>query len=259
MNYLLAAIPDHIIMPTLVSLGATDILKLRGVPIGFIGVNTEIERVDGWPQTSYEFWMHDINHSRRMYQFAVEYASKLGISSQKFFEKSSQFIKDKLLPLFIPTKNDTEEMKKQKGVVKMVLFEIVHEDALAADPAVIKAALLRPAGHRTPFEIIKNGNTVQYFMEPGATTLAFVFRKLAHAFYDTPEERKDYIVNRDYRTRKLIFESSMPLFKMLDMNEGQLKTLETSISTDEGFPEGFKKEIMEDIQKRKSQVEPLKG
>ncbi len=40
-HFLKAQIPDHIMLPTLASLGATDILKARGVPIGLIGVTTD--------------------------------------------------------------------------------------------------------------------------------------------------------------------------------------------------------------------------
>lgn len=48
---------DHVLFPTAASLGATDLLKMRGVPIGMVGVNVQDAWVDGFMQTPYEFFI----------------------------------------------------------------------------------------------------------------------------------------------------------------------------------------------------------
>ena len=47
---------DHILLPTTASLGLTDLIRLRGVPLGMVGVSTSTLTVDGFPQTPYEFF-----------------------------------------------------------------------------------------------------------------------------------------------------------------------------------------------------------
>ncbi|MGE4233235.1 MAG: hypothetical protein AB7F43_07905 [Bacteriovoracia bacterium] len=254
-HYLKGELPDHITIPTLVSLGATDILKARGVPIGFIGVNTDISWVDGYYQTPYEFWVHDINHSRRMYLFFKESAEALGLTIDEFARQSDEFVKTRLIPIITIQKEDDEETKNKKRLIKILLFEILHEDALAATPEIVKTAVLRPPNLITPFERIE-GSTVQYIMEPGATTLAYVFRKLAHDFYDMPGVRLDNIVAEQYRTRERIVEAAETLFSALGFSVRR-DILEYFVSTDQGFPADFKQTIKNDISARPNQTVPL--
>ncbi len=247
-HFLKGQAPDHIIMPTIVGLGATDILKIRGVPIGLIGVNTDITWVDGFYQTPYEFWVHDINHSRRMYQFFQEKANASGRTIAEFAAESDRFIRERLLPLIIVKKSDDEVVKNKKRLLKVLLFEILHEDALAAAPDVVRTAVLRPPNLITPFERI-DGAVVSYVMEPGATTLAYVFRKLAHDFYDMPGARLDNIVGSAFRTRENIIEAAETLMRALEAPFNH-EVLAYFVSTDVGFPKDFKSTIAKDIQRR---------
>ncbi|MCE9508421.1 MAG: hypothetical protein K8R48_08965 [Alphaproteobacteria bacterium] len=250
LHYLTAQISDHVFFPTIAPLGVTDLLKVRGVPISFIGINTEIERVDGFHQTPYEFLIHDVNHSRRMLQFFREEAARRGDSMEDFCRRNSRYVRETLLPLFCIKKSDDAATRKKKKITKMVLFEILHEDALPADPAVIKAALLRPPLQLTPFEKI-DGDSVAYIMEPGATTLAYVFRKLAHTFYDAPEDRRGYIVEDCFRSRDAILEAAKRLFSDLGAGQPPEDLLEYYVLTDAGFPDDFRQELEADIEKRK--------
>lgn len=50
---------EHTLIPTMASLNLTDLIRLRGVPVGLLGVSTETLTVDGFPQTPYEFFHHD--------------------------------------------------------------------------------------------------------------------------------------------------------------------------------------------------------
>jgi hypothetical protein len=241
---------DHVFFPTIAPLGVTDLLKVRGVPISFIGINTEIERVDGFHQTPYEFFIHDVNHSRRMLQFSREEAARQSVSMNVFCRQTSRYVQETLLPLFCIKKADDAATRKKKKITKMVLFEILHEDALPADPSVIKTALLRPPLQLTPFEKIE-GDTVAYIMEPGATTLAYVFRKLAHTFYDAPEDRRGYIVEDCFRSRDSILEAARRLFSELGAGPPPSDLLEYYVLTDAGFPDDFRQELEADIKRRK--------
>lgn len=251
--YLLAR-KDHIIFPTSATLGATDLIKVRGVPIGFIGVNTDTERVDGFKQTPYEFFHHDVNHSRRMYQFFSETAAAQGMTILEFAAESNAFINQSLLPLILPHKDETPQDKNRRIATRMLIFEMVHEDALAASPAAMAAAIMRPAMLRTPFERIDNDKTVTYVMEPGATTLAYVFRKLAHTFYDSPDQRYDALGDEAARSRLEIVKAGVDLYRTVtddDISDIELlKRLEQLVATDEGFPEAFMAEVLDDMKIR---------
>jgi hypothetical protein len=250
MHYLAAETSDHVFFPTIAPLGVTDLLKARGVPISFVGINTEIERVDGFHQTPYEFFIHDVNHARRMLQFFREEAARRSIGAFDFCRQTSKYVEETLAPLFCLKKTDDAGTRRKKKITKMVLFEILHEDALPADPETIRQALLRPPRLLTPFEKIE-GNTVVYIMEPGATTLAYVFRKLAHTFYDAPEDRRDYIVEDCFRSRDAILEAAQRLFSDLGLGAPPVRLLEDYVLTDAGFPDDFRQELEADIKKRK--------
>jgi hypothetical protein len=254
-HFLKGEIPDHIFMPTIASLGATDILRARCVPIGLVGVNTDITWVDGFYQTPYEFWLHDVNHTRRMWQFFKEAAARKGMNVEDFARQSEGFFRTKLLPLIAISPADSYEIKNQKRLMKILLFEILHEDALAADADVVINAVLRPPNLITPFEEM-NGLHVTYVMEPGATTLAYAYRKLAHDFYDMPGERIDNIVAEEFRTRENIVAAAEILGKALGV-QFRKEVLEYFATTDLGFPKDFKQTLIKDIAARPGATVPL--
>lgn len=246
MHFLSADIDGHVFFPTIAPLGVTDLLKARGVPVSFVGVNTKIERVDGFCQTPYEFFLHDVNHCRRMLQFFREETVRQGVTPEAFIRRACAYVQDSLLPLFCVKKSDDAATREKKKTAKMILFEIMHDDALPAHPAVIRQAMLRPPRQLTPFERIE-GDTVVYIMEPGATTLAYVFRKLAHTFYDAPEDRRDYIVTDAFRSRAAVLEAAERLFADLKLGPVPYETLSAYVETDAGFPDDFKRELVADI------------
>lgn len=249
MHYLSAQSPGHIFFPTTLHLGVTDLLRVRGVPIGFIGVNMDVERVDGFYQSPYEFFMHDVNHSRRMYQFGIEEAGREGLADEEFYARTARYTAEKLIPLIAPRKEDDAATRTARKVAKMILFEILHEDALPATPDCLRRALLRPPSQLTPFERIE-GDTVVHIMEPGATTLAYVFRKLAHTFYDTPEDRKGYIVDDAARSRQAVAQMAAKLFSLLSLGAVPAGLLARLAATDAGFPDDFRRELEADIARR---------
>lgn len=249
--------PDHVLFPTIYGLGATDLLKTRGVPIGFVGVPPEVSWVDGYTQTPLEFFYHDINHVRRMWQFTKEHAAEMGKPLPEFIRESNRYMKEDVLPVIKIDKTDSPEVKNEKRMMKLILFEALHEDALPAHPAVLKKSLERAPNTLTPFEeLIHDEKTVRYLMEPGATTLAYVYRKAAGMFYDMPSMRMDYIVGADYRTQDFVAESAKSLNKKLHLGVDE-KLIDAYTRDDTGMPDDFRFQLEQQLQEDPDRMAPL--
>lgn len=244
---------EYIALPTLTSLGASDILKVRGVPFGFLGVQTETTRVDGRNQTPYEFYVHDIFHTARMYLYLKEAAMARGMTIDAYAKASDEFVRNKLGPLFLFESEDDERMKNRKRIIKMILFEVLHEDALDASMETIQSALLKPPLELTPTELIVDDRHIVYVMDPGAASLAYVFRKLSHLFYDAPENRLAYIVDPRFRTKQNVFEAAQALFAGLGLPPANV-SLAVNVASDLGFPSKFRATLMRDITSRPGQT-----
>ena len=57
---------NDFLLPILFDISATNIIKVRTKHLYFCGICTSIKYVDEFYQTPLEFFIHDINHSRRM-------------------------------------------------------------------------------------------------------------------------------------------------------------------------------------------------
>ena len=249
--------PDHVLFPTIYGLGATDLMKTRGVPIGFVGIPPEVSWVDGYTQTPLEFFYHDINHVRRMWQFTKEKAGELGTPLPDFIKESNRYVNEELMPVIEINKSDSPERKNEKRMMKLILFEALHEDALPAHPAVLKSSLERAPNTLTPFEeLINDEKTVQYIMEPGATTLAYVYRKAAGMFYDMPSMRLDYIVGADYRTQDFVAESAKTLNRELGLGVDE-KKIDAYTRDDTGMPDDFRFQLEQQLEEDPDRMAPL--
>ncbi|MBS2040100.1 hypothetical protein JST97_34250 [bacterium] len=256
-HYLKDTTPEHVTFPTFYSLGATDLLKTRGVPLGFVGVPAEISWVDGYTQTPLEFWFHDVNHVRRMWQFSSEHAQSLGISTDEAAARSDRYIKEQVMPLIKINKSDSEEVKNEKRMMKLIFFEILHEDALPADPNVIKSSLMRAPNTITPFEqLTQNESRVEYIMEPGATTLAYVYRKAAGNFYDMPGMRMENIVGAKFRTQEFISHCAKKLAAGLGLEVPHHK-IDEFARDDTGMPGDFRAQLVKQLLEDPERMAPL--
>jgi hypothetical protein len=149
---------DYLVMPVL-TIGATDIIKLRCVPILVLGVSNEPVHADQYVNTPLDFWAHDMQHARRQIQETERYYDTIVkhlkyydsrspfdlISKKSFYKMMEKFTKEKILPMIAltPLKKkgdlDENELKKINGTIrdlneqaklrKLLLFEIVHEKA----------------------------------------------------------------------------------------------------------------------------------
>lgn len=230
-EYLLKQLPENIVIPTIYSLGATDLIKSRCVPIWFCGVGTELVFVDEYYNTPIEFYMHDIQHCRRMYYHNNEYFDTVFKyrnhnksrsvydleNKDNFFKSMCDFTKKIILPLIILKKKDSEMNKALKKIKKMIIFEIIHESALTVNREVICENILLGL-HNTPVEkvILKNTySDIENEIYKDPSILGNLMYKLKSSFFDEIDDQKAYIVPVKYRTSEWVSIAAMQLLKEL--------------------------------------------
>ncbi len=212
---------DVVIMPTYLSIGATPFITMRGPPIYFIGVSTELNHVDEFIQTPAEFFIHDINHSRRLYanslQAYKDYGYNMRMNLLDYYKFQLNFVQTQLKPLIQLKKNTNSlEDKAIKQATKIILFELLHEDAEAAIPEIVCKNILRKPGTPTSFQIvINNPNTgsknIQKVIIPGGGLLAFVKYKLRYGFFNAPGKMSNIVAIKEARTTETIAKAAQKL------------------------------------------------
>jgi hypothetical protein len=248
----------YILLPTVSDLGIAELLKTSGIPMGFVGIQIDPSYVDGHWQTSLEFWFHDINHSRRMYEQQISLAKHYGMTLSAYISQCSQYVKEKITPMLSISSKLTEEEKNIKRILKVILFEILHEDALPADPEVIQQSLSRPPYGKSFYFVneLQSEGKVYYSTDPNASVLSFVYRKLAGDFYDSPQRRILGLGSSESRTRAMVFNAAKYLVDALDL-EIPADVLETNVGDDSGLPQGFRKHIIELLERDPTCMPPL--
>lgn len=221
MDELLSKIPDEIIIPTFANLSATDLMKVRGVPIRFVGLSKDFIYVDEFEQSPEEFLMHDINHSYRMMIEDEKYMEEHNLSREDFLIKQNTFIKE-YLPTIKISINDSEKTKEIKKIKKIILFEIFHEDAKPFLPEVVLTALLRKEGGETKFEMPIIDEKTHYLdivdvLDTEISTLSYVRNKLQCGFYDKVDKQNTQIVHPKYRKSAFIAEAAYDLIYELSI------------------------------------------
>jgi hypothetical protein len=103
--------------------------------------------------------------------------------------------------------------------MKIILFEIIHEDAQPAYPGIICKSILRNAGHgKAKFQVpylnpLTKTPDIRHITNPGGGILAFVKYKLRYGFLD--DVLSDKIVEREYRTTEQIAIAAEKLLQIL--------------------------------------------
>lgn len=207
-DQLVNMVPHEIIIPSFEPLSATDLLKVRGVPIRFIGISTDFLYVDEFEQSPEEFYMHDANHTWRMISEDKAAVEKSGKSREALIEESAAFVKEYLSTIKI-LKTDTEEEREMKKLKKIILFEIVHEDARPFLKDVICQFVQQKEGSGVSFEVPRIDPHTEYMdvvdtVDTGISTLSYVRNKLQHGFYDQVDAQLPQIVDPKYRTSRWI-------------------------------------------------------
>ncbi|PXX37207.1 hypothetical protein [Undibacterium pigrum] len=213
---LMRRMPEVIIIPTFDNISATDLMKIRGTPVYFIGVSTEPVYVDEFWQSPLEFLIHDLNHAWKMMDM-----------DDRFFQHSPETSRDALISTsnafireYFPTiaiqKTDTEEQKEMKKLKKILLFEVGHEDARPLLPGIVSEALLEDEGYEFPDIVVRYDESgKQAYLEqrtiPGITALSYVRHKLQHGFFDQTDSQNIQIVSPKYRSVEWIVRATEEL------------------------------------------------
>lgn len=221
MNELLSCIPDEIIIPTFTNISATDLMKIRGVPIRLVGLSTDFIYVDEFEQSPEEFLMHDGNHSYRMMKEDEKYMIEHTLSKEAFLEKQNAFIQY-ILPKIKIAEQDSEEEKELKKIKKIILFEVCHEDARPLLPDVVLSALVRKEGGETNFEVPVIDEKTHYLdivdvLDTEISTLSYVRNKLQCGFYDKVDKQNTQIVNPKYRKSDFIAKAALEMIEELSV------------------------------------------
>lgn len=210
-------INNCIIFPTINNkIGATHFIKLRPVPIFLCGVSIKSIYVDEYYQSPLEFFVHDLNHSRRMSEHFIHALTQYDNDKNKLIDSSINFL-NKILPLITLNKSDDVIVKAMKQLIKIIFFEIIHEDALYLLPDVIWNACHRNDDYQYVFEktIMTSNRLLDVIDYPinveGA--LAYTKFKLQYKFYD--DGTKDYLVIPKYRYAKYIAIATLILLKKI--------------------------------------------
>ena len=221
---ILGSNPENIVVPTFLPTGATFFIKIRCVPILLLGVATEPSWADQYLNSPLDFWAHDMQHARRQIQETSayydryvkhqEYYTKRDpfniITEDQFYYTMNKFTQNFLIPIITIKKEDPEKTQGYKKLMKLIIFEVVHEKAWP----ITALALCRciPLLYDIfPIENLKivneNGNTYidtyeDQFNDP--TTLSNLRGKLRHNFYDRADSVNDIILPEVYRTSQII-------------------------------------------------------
>lgn len=212
MNELLSKIPDEIIIPTFANLSATELMKVRGVPIRFVGLSKDFIYVDEFEQSPEEFLMHDLNHSYRMSDEDYKYMDNNNLSRTEFIQKQNSFVQQYLSTIKI-SESDNEKTREIKKLKKIILFEICHEDAKPLLPDIIIEAIMRKEGGETKFELPTVDPKTHYMdivdvLDTEISTLSYVRNKLQCGFYDKVDNQNNYIVKPEYRKSEFIAQAA---------------------------------------------------
>lgn len=223
-------IPSEIIIPTFASLSATDLMKIRGIPVRFVGLATDFLYVDEFEQSPEEFLMHDCNHSWRMIQEDNQACIDMSLSKDLLIEESNAFIQE-YLPSIKINKTDTEEEREIKKIKKIILFEIVHEDARPFLRKIIGDYIQVKEGGEVRFELPRIDQETGYMdvvdtLDTGISTLSYVRNKLQHGFYDQVDSQLPQIVSPKYKKSEYIAKAAYQMLRELNADASSVADLD---------------------------------
>lgn len=232
--------PDFIVFPTIKILDSIFFIKTRCIPCAFLGVSVDSVLANAFINSPLEFWGHDIQHNRRIFVDNQRYFD-IVFKHQHYYIKRTPFnvltIDDfykeqydfsKFIMNIIDIKNsDSKKVKAYKKIQQMIVFEVIHEK----DWPLTKFSLCRniPIGYESypPEQIVFNEKTKtlratsersikQSFRDFDYTTLAGLYRKLRHGFYNFSNNPDQNIVPSKYRTAIDIATAAYMLLNKLD-------------------------------------------
>ncbi len=263
--------PDLVMNFTHRVLSFDDLIDSRVAPFAFLGAEVETVRADRYFFTPYDFWFHDLNHIRRMSAYTKNYMRSKGIKTTKqayaFYKKvelQAKGIRKAVETLDLAAKYTAEESQEIKKLMKVLLFETLHETALNYDTASIAGDILKVANTPQPFEFMSfvrdadklangerlvDGNLVSgvqhlvnkfdgnpiyvsFIRDKALSLLSEVTNKLNYGFYDSVFDLNEKEFGKvQFRTAKYVAaaaEELLPLLGVTDVTKQQLFDLANS-------------------------------
>ncbi|MES2199785.1 MAG: hypothetical protein V4489_06420 [Chlamydiota bacterium] len=253
---------DVVLIPWHGDATAEDLIRLRPVPIGMIGVIPNTIRADRHHNTPLDFWYHDINHIRRMWGYDKQIIQAKQLNSfetlQNDMKTRQSFLEDLLKKTDPNALGLTEEHKQVRQLERFIIFETFHETALSGTKESLLNDLTRgPATHQ-PFEVqvqgteyfkelnrrfdgnLKSGadalemsfskpTKIQYFFDRAPGFLNNIYNKLAFGFYDSVFEERNIEENSKYRTPEYLAQAAINIFRYLKCPEEQIPPMSVLI------------------------------
>jgi hypothetical protein len=209
---MLSKIPQELIIPTFESFSATDLIKVRCVPIRFVGLSTDFLYVDEFEQSPEEFLMHDVNHSWRMMNEDRLYMKDKGMELKDIITQSHNDT-DQILQLLRITEEDTKLQLELKKIKEIILFEVIHEDARPLLKDLLSSYIQLKEGGTVPFEVPRIDPVTGYMdvvdtLDTGISTLSYVRNKLQYGFYDHVDAQSTELVDPNYRSSNYIAQAA---------------------------------------------------
>lgn len=235
---------DFFTIPTHESLGLIDFIKIRGVPISFVGVNIDPVFNDAYYNSPLDFWVHDWNHSRRLRSYNHLFYEKHNININDGCKYLNSIVENVILPsIVISSSMNSKEIAIRKAMT-LLYFEWLHEYAFTPDVNSLIEILNFKPGDPSPFEImvtendkdkdielrrmpnfnIKSGISyfdtnddnikVKYFFDRGPNFLSSAYNKLTNWFYDIPTQLNHELPSLEYRTPEII---ALAILQIIDL------------------------------------------
>jgi nicotinic acid mononucleotide adenylyltransferase len=129
----------HIVIPTYLSIGATDFVKIRCIPIYLVGCHPESEFADEYYNTPLDFFSHDVQHARRQLYYTEEQLYKLNNKYERFKNNEisrSPFMVDNTIILedFQKKFDDFIDKMYQCTTNQIIPFLLVPKDTIHKAP-----------------------------------------------------------------------------------------------------------------------------
>ena len=225
---------DIVLIPWQMDASLEDLIRLRPVPIGLVGVSSATLRIDRHHNSPLDFWYHDINHIRRMWGYdkqRIQGKELITIEQLQGDMAARQMFVEEILTHTDPTATGlTAEQVQLRLLERFIIFETFHETALSATK---KESLLndlsRDSSVSQPFEVqiqgdeyfkemnrsfdgnLKSGadvlevifsypTKIQYFFDRAPGFLCNVYNKIAFGFHGSVFEERKITEHTTYRT-----------------------------------------------------------
>lgn len=259
----LMANPEVVLFPWFGDAEIEDLIRLRSVPIGLVGVITATLRADRHHNTPLDFWYHDINHIRRMWGYDKKLMEQMHLHTlaalKAHMQERQMFIEDLLRNTDPTAPGLNEEEKQVKRLERDILFETFHETALSATREALLNDLTRNSTVPQPFEVqiqsdeyqkelnrqfdgnLKSGadvleegffkpTKIQYFFDRAPGFLSNVYNKIAFGFHTSVFEERHIPDNLKYRTPEYLAQAALNIFNKVGYPEGKIPSANVLIA-----------------------------